>query len=364
MTDETAILGPGATIGVLGGGQLGRMLALAAAQLGFRCHVFAPSGDNPAFDVAAAHTAAAYDDEAALARFAAAVDVVTFEFENVPVAVLDRLAPQVRVAPGRRALQVTQDRLTEKQFVAGLGIAVAPFAAVSGPDDEALARIGTPAVLKTRRFGYDGKGQALIASPEEAEIALAAMAGQPAILERHIAFEREVSVIAARGGDGAIAVHDITENRHADHILRSSRVPANIGSGLAAEARDIARRILAGLDYVGVLAVELFVEGERLIVNEIAPRVHNSGHWTLDACATSQFEQHIRAIAGWPLGDTSRHSDAVMINLLGEEVNAWRSLAAEPRTCVHIYGKAECRPGRKMGHATRLEPLSTVTGDA
>jgi 5-(carboxyamino)imidazole ribonucleotide synthase len=233
MTDEFVTLAPGATIGVLGGGQLGRMLAIAAAQLGFRCHVYAPAGDNPAFDVAAAHTAAAYDDEGALERFAAAVDVVTFEFENVPVAVLDRLAPLVRVAPGRKALHVTQDRLTEKQFVQGLGIAVAPFAPVSGPDDEALARIGTPAVLKTRRFGYDGKGQARIATPEEAEAALAAMAGQPAILEGHIAFDREVSVIAARGADGAVAVYDIVENRHADQILRTSLVPANINSLLA-----------------------------------------------------------------------------------------------------------------------------------
>jgi 5-(carboxyamino)imidazole ribonucleotide synthase len=360
MTDEVATLGPGATIGVLGGGQLGRMLAIAAAQLGFRCHIYAPPGDNPAFDVAAAHTAAAYEDEAALERFAAAVDVVTFEFENVPVAVLDRLGPLVRVAPGRKALQVAQDRLTEKRFVAGLGIAVAAFAPVSGPDDEALARIGTPAMLKTRRLGYDGKGQVRIAALEEAESALEAMAGQPAILERLIAFDREVSVVAARGADGAIAVYDISENRHADQVLRSSQVPANLDPVLQSQACEIARRIAIGLDYVGVLAVELFVEGETLIVNEIAPRVHNSGHWTLDACATSQFEQHVRAIAGWPLGDASRHSDAVMLNLLGEEVNAWRSLAAEPRTCVHIYGKTDVKPGRKMGHVTRLERLSAA----
>jgi 5-(carboxyamino)imidazole ribonucleotide synthase len=362
MTVELLALAPGATIGVLGGGQLGRMLALAAARLGLRCHVYAPPGDNPAFDVAAAHTAAAYDDGAALDRFAAAVDVVTYEFENIPVAVLDRLGGQVRVAPGRKALQITQDRLSEKQFLAGLGIAVAPFAPVSGPDEEALAHIGTPAVLKTRRFGYDGKGQVRIATLKEAKAALAAMAGQPAILERHIAFDREVSVVAARSGDGAIAVYDIAENRHADQILRSSRVPANLDSVLAAEAREIARRIAIGLEYVGVLAVELFLAGATLIVNEIAPRVHNSGHWTLDACATSQFEQHIRAIAGWPLGDPSRHSDAVMVNLLGEEVAAWRSLAGEPGTCVHIYGKADARPGRKMGHVTRLEPLSRAAG--
>jgi 5-(carboxyamino)imidazole ribonucleotide synthase len=361
MTTDFATLRPGATIGVLGGGQLGRMLAVAAAQLGFRCHVFAPPGDNPAFDVAAAHTEATYDDTAALERFAAAADVVTFEFENVPVAALDCLAGLVPVAPGREALRVTQDRLSEKQFVAGLGIAVAAFAAVSGPDNAALARIGTPAVLKTRRLGYDGKGQARIATPEQAEAALAAMAGQPAILERHVAFDREVSVIAARGHDGAVAIYDITENRHADQILRTSQVPANLDPALETQAREIARRIADGLDYVGVLAVELFVEGAKLIVNEIAPRVHNSGHWTLDACVTSQFEQHVRAIAGWPLGDPSRHSDAVMINLLGEEVGAWRDFAGEPGTCIHIYGKGETRPGRKMGHVTRLEPLSDAS---
>jgi 5-(carboxyamino)imidazole ribonucleotide synthase len=363
MTAGSAALAPGATIGVLGGGQLGRMLALAAAQLGFRCHVYAPPGDNPAFDVAAAYTPAAYDDEAALERFGAAVDVVTFEFENVPVAALDRLGPLARIAPGRDALHVIQDRLTEKRFIAELGIAVAPFAAVSGPDDEALARIGTPAVLKTRRLGYDGKGQALIATPDEAEAALAAMAGQPAILERHIAFDREVSAIAARAIDGTVAIYDIAENRHSDQILRSSRVPANLSAVLDGEAKEIARRIATGLDYVGVVAVELFVQGTSLIVNEIAPRVHNSGHWTLDACTTSQFEQHIRAIAGWPLGDPSRHSDAVMVNLLGDEVNAWRSLAAEPRTCLHIYGKAEARHGRKMGHVTRLDPPSRAAGE-
>jgi 5-(carboxyamino)imidazole ribonucleotide synthase len=245
--------------------------------------------------------------------------------------VLDRLAPLVRVAPGRKALHVTQDRLTEKQFVQGLGIAVAPFAPVSGPDDEALARIGTPAVLKTRRFGYDGKGQARIASPEEARPHLPRWPASPPSWRPYIAFDREVSVIAARGADGAVAVYDIVENRHADQILRTSLVPANINSLLASEAREIARRIAEGLDYVGVLAVELFVEGDTLIVNEIAPRVHNSGHWTLDACATSQFEQHIRAIAGWPLGDPARHSDAVMVNLLGDEVNAWRGLAG---TCA------------------------------
>jgi 5-(carboxyamino)imidazole ribonucleotide synthase len=354
---------PGATLGVLGSGQLGRMFSLAARRMGYRVHTLSPGEDTPTGQVADVEITAEYDDLEAIRAFASGVDVVTFEFENVPVAVLDRLAPLVRVAPGRKALHVTQDRLTEKQFVQGLGINVAPFAPVSGPDDEALARIGTPAVLKTRRFGYDGKGQARIASPEEAEAALAAMAGQPAILERRIAFDREVSVIAARGADGAVAVYDIVENRHADQILRTSLVPANINSLLASEAREIARRVAEGLDYVGVLAVELFVEGETLIVNEIAPRVHNSGHWTLDACVTSQFEQHIRAIAGWPLGDPARHSDAVMVNLLGEEVNAWRGLAGNLRTCIHIYGKAEARPGRKMGHATRLEPLSAPAGE-
>ena len=355
-------LPPNSVIGILGGGQLGRMLTLAAARLGLRCHIFAPEAESPAFQVAAAHSCAAYDNTDALEAFAAAVDVVTYEFENVPAdtaAILGRLKP---LAPGAEALATSQDRLAEKTFLAGIGLQTAPFAAV---DDlaglaAAVSAIGRPAILKTRRFGYDGKGQTAIKPDTALDAAWAQIGAPPAILEGFVAFEKEMSVIAARGWDGAIAVYDVPENRHADHILHQSIVPAAIVPETAAAARDIARRITAALDYVGVIGVELFLaqEGgrERLIVNEIAPRVHNSGHWTMDACLISQFEQHIRAVAGWPLGDPERHSDVVMTNLLGDDAGKWAELASEPRTAVHLYGKAEARPGRKMGHVNRLTP--------
>jgi 5-(carboxyamino)imidazole ribonucleotide synthase len=354
-------LPPNSVIGILGGGQLGRMLALAAARLGLKCHIFAPEPESPAFQVSARQTCAAYADEEALAAFAASVDVVTYEFENVPAetaAILGRLKP---LAPGAEALATSQDRLAEKTFLSKIGLATAPFAAVEGKGslEEALARTGRPAVLKTRRFGYDGKGQVTIKSDTSLDSAWAAIA-RPAILEGYVAFEKEVSVIAARGWDGSIAVYDVPENRHADHILRESIVPAAITAEAEAEARDIAARITSALDYVGVIGVELFLargkDGERLIVNEIAPRVHNSGHWTMDACLVSQFEQHIRAVAGWPLGDPWRHSDVIMTNLLGDEAENWRDLAREPQLGVHLYGKTESRPGRKMGHVNRLTP--------
>lgn len=351
-------LPPGSTIGILGGGQLARMLALAAGQLGLRCHIYAPEADSPAFDVAAAHTRATYDDEAALARFAAAVDVVTYEFENVPGATAAFLEERVPLAPGSRALFTAQDRVDEKTFIAGLGIAVAPFAAVSDEASlaAAFARIGAPSILKTRRFGYDGKGQAGISGDRSPEAAWAEIGRQPAILEGFIAFDREISVIAARGWDGAVAVYDVPENHHEHHILRTATVPAGISAAIAQTARAIGSRIIAALDYVGVIGIEMFVAGGDVIVNEIAPRVHNSGHWTMDACAVSQFEQHIRAVCGWPLGSVERHSDVVMTNLLGEEVNEWPKLAAQPDVCLHIYGKGECRRGRKMGHFNRLAP--------
>jgi len=352
-------LPPGSTIGILGGGQLGRMLALAAGQLGLKCHIFAPQGDNPAFQVAAAHTVAPYDDEAALARFAQAVGVVTYEFENVPAATaafLDRLVP---LAPNARTLEISQDRLTEKTFLAGLPVAVAPFAKVDSAGDlgAAIALTGSLSVLKTRRLGYDGKGQTRFAASDDPKAAFATIGAAPAILEGFVHFEREISVIAARGWSGEIAVYDVPENQHENHILRHSIVPARIGTATADAARDIAARIVSALDYVGVIGVEMFVgKDERLLVNEIAPRVHNSGHWTMDACAVSQFEQHIRAVAGWPLGDPSRHSDVVMTNLLGAEADRWREIAAEPGACLHLYGKSESRPGRKMGHVNRLTP--------
>ncbi len=350
-------LPPGSTIGILGGGQLGRMLAVAAARLGLSAHVYDPGEAPPAAEVAAAHTRAAFDDAEALARFAAAVDVVTFEFENVPAETARALAARAPVRPPERALAIAQDRAEEKAFLEGLGIAVAPWARVDGPDDiaPALARTGAPAILKTRRLGYDGKGQAAVAGPEAAEAAWAAIGRAPAILEGRVAFEAELSVIAARGLDGRVAAYDPGLNIHEGGILRRTAVPAPLPRGLLQEAVLAAGKILTALDYVGVIGVEFFAAGGRLLANEFAPRVHNTGHWTLDACLIDQFEQHIRAVAGWPLGDGARHSDAVMENLIGAEAEAWARLAAEP-CALHLYGKAEVRPGRKMGHVTRLSP--------
>jgi 5-(carboxyamino)imidazole ribonucleotide synthase len=353
-------LPPGSTIGIVGGGQLGRMLALAAAPLGFRCHVLSPEAESPAFDVAAAATVAEYDDDAALAAFARAVDVVTYEFENIPVATVERLARNVPVRPGVAPLAVSQDRVSEKSFLNGLGIATAGFAAVDDRPslDRALATLGLPAVLKTRRLGYDGKGQAVIRWADEAGAALAAMRGAPSVLERFVSFSREISVIAVRALDGTVAAYDPAENVHRGGILHTSTLPARVRPETAAAARRIATSILQALAYVGVIGVEFFVvgegEGETLLVNEIAPRVHNSGHWTQDACAVSQFENHIRAVAGWPLGPTGRHADVVMTNLIGADVEAWARLAAEPGARLHLYGKRAARPGRKMGHVNRL----------
>jgi 5-(carboxyamino)imidazole ribonucleotide synthase len=355
-------LPPNSIIGILGGGQLGRMLALAAARLGLKCHIFAPEPASPAFQVAAHHTCAAYADAEALESFATAVDVVTYEFENVPAETAAILGRRKPLAPSAEALATSQDRLAEKTFLAKIGLASAPFAVVDDKEglEKAIARIGRPSVLKTRRFGYDGKGQTAINAETPLDAAWAVIGGKPAILEGFIDFEKEVSIIAARGWDGSIAVYDVPENRHANHILRESVVPARIAPQTAATARDIAARITGALDYVGIIGVELFLARERdtekLIVNEIAPRVHNSGHWTMDACVVSQFEQHIRAVAGWPLGNPDRHSDVIMTNLLGEEAENWRNLARESHAGLHLYGKAENRPGRKMGHINRLTP--------
>jgi 5-(carboxyamino)imidazole ribonucleotide synthase len=360
--DPARALPPGSTIGILGGGQLGRMLALAAARLGLRCHIFCPDPDSPAFDVAAASTLAAYQDAAALDAFAASVDVITYEFENVDVAAAARLERNVPVRPGVEALSVSQDRLAEKAFLGELGIATAPFAAVDAANslEQAFAAIGLPAILKTRRFGYDGKGQSVIRSAEDAAGAVAAIGDQAAVLERLVSFSREASLIAVRGLDGSVACYDMAENLHRAGILHSSTVPAAVAPRTRTEGERIARKILEALGYVGVLGVELFVAGEpgeeRLLVNEIAPRVHNSGHWTEDACAVSQFENHVRAIAGWPLGSTARHADAVMTNLIGAAAAEWLQLAAEPGARLHLYGKREARPGRKMGHVNRLAP--------
>lgn len=356
MRDEAAVVGPGGTIGILGGGQLGRMLAMAAARLGLHAHVF-ESSEAPAAEVARDWTRAGFDDAAALARFAEACDVVTYEWENVPLPAIEVVARAAPVRPGGRALEVAQDRLAEKDFLAGLGLKVAAYARVDAAADlaGALDRVGATGILKTRRLGYDGKGQARFASADEAGAGLAALNGAPAIAEGLVRFEREISVIAARGLDGTVAAYDPGENVHRDGILHTTTVPAQVPARVAQDAVLIAGRILNALDYVGVIGVELFVTREGLVVNEIAPRVHNSGHWTLDACLVDQFEQHVRAIAGWPLGDGTRHSDAVMTNLIGSDASAAPGLRD---AAVHLYGKAAARPGRKMGHVTRIAPRS------
>jgi 5-(carboxyamino)imidazole ribonucleotide synthase len=353
------MLRPDATIGILGGGQLGRMLALAAARLGFTCHVFCPEPASPAFEVVRRVTEADYGDMAALARFADDVDVITYEFENVPADAAAFLAARKPVLPDPGVLATTQDRLAEKGFVSSLAIPTAPFASAASPEElaVALATLGQPAVLKTRRFGYDGKGQAMIRHASEAAAAFRAIGAQPAILEAFVDFEREISVVAARGADGQVMCFDPTENEHRDHILKVSRVPAAIAAPVADEARRIAERIARAFAYVGVLAVEMFVMPEgstpALLVNEIAPRVHNSGHWTIDGASVSQFEQHIRAVAGWPLATPIRRGRVEMINLIGAEVEDYTKWLTVPGAAVHLYGKA-VRPGRKMGHVTRV----------
>jgi 5-(carboxyamino)imidazole ribonucleotide synthase len=351
---------PGSVIGILGGGQLGRMTALAAARLGYRCHVFTPERDDPALAVAAASTVAAYDDAAAVAAFAGAVDVVTFEFENIPEPTLRALIDRRLVRPSPVALRVSQDRALEKRFVNDAGIATADWAEIADEKEliDALRKIPPPAILKTARLGYDGKGQARLASAADAFAAWKALGGARAVLEGFVDFERELSVVLARGVDGRIAAYPPVENRHDNGILATTRAPAPITPALADEAVAIASRIATGLDLVGLLAVEIFQRRDgRLVVNEIAPRPHNSGHWTIDACRVSQFEQFVRAVCGLPLGSTERHSDAVMTNLLGRDVEHWEAYLREPATALHLYGKREARAGRKMGHVTRLYPI-------
>ncbi|MCE8553654.1 5-(carboxyamino)imidazole ribonucleotide synthase [Ruegeria pomeroyi] len=349
-------LKPGARIGILGGGQLGRMLSVAAARLGFVTHIYEPGANPPAGQVADRVTTAGYDDAAALAAFAASVDVITYEFENIPTEALDILEAHRPIRPGREALRVSQDRLTEKSFLRDLGLMTAPFADVTdlASLEAAIGEIGTPAILKTRRFGYDGKGQARLKSPGDAAPALADMEGAPAILEGFVQFTHEVSVIAARGLDGQVACFDPGENVHRDGILHTTTVPARLSAAQRTDAVLLAARILNALDYVGVMGVELFVTPAGLIVNEIAPRVHNSGHWTQNGCAVDQFEQHIRAVAGWPLGDGQRHADVVMENLIGADMDRVPELATERDLALHLYGKAEAKPGRKMGHVNRI----------
>lgn len=349
----------GSTIGIIGGGQLGRMLAMAAARMGYQTIVLEPQADCPAAQVANRQIVAAYDDDAGLDELARASAVVTYEFENVPVAAAERLARTVAVYPPARALEVAQDRLIEKTFLNGIGISTAHFLPVENDQElaSALKAFDGSGVLKTRRMGYDGKGQQVFRNVTSGGFAgaCAALGNVPLILESFVAFEREISVIAARGVDGSTATYDPAENVHRDGILASSTVPATISVETAEAARDAAQRILAALDYVGVIGVEFFVLADgSLIANEMAPRVHNSGHWTEAASVISQFEQHIRAVAGLPLGDANRHSDCVMENLIGDDIAKVPALLAEPDVAVHLYGKAEARPGRKMGHFTRL----------
>jgi 5-(carboxyamino)imidazole ribonucleotide synthase len=352
------VIAPGSSIGILGGGQLGRMLALAAANMGYRIHVFAPEAELPAGDVAAQVTRAAYDDAAALDAFAAAVDVVTYEFENVPVAAIERLAAHVPVRPDARALDIAQDRLSEKRFIENLGGRPAPYRAVDSVADleAALLDVGPRAILKTRRMGYDGKGQARIGPGDDAAAAWAAIGARPAVVEGLVAFDGEFSVILARGHDGATVVYDVPHNRHEGGILDVSAVPApDFIARHAPEAIALTRKVADTLDYVGVLTIEFFACADGPVFNEMASRVHNSGHWTIEGARVSQFENHIRAVCGLPLGPATLTAPAVrMQNLLGDAVHDWAALLADPRAHLHLYGKSEVKPGRKMGHVTWL----------
>lgn len=351
-------LSPAGRIGVLGGGQLGRMLALAAARLGLDAVIFDPEADCPAGRVAAQTVTAAYEDLDAVARFAQSVDVVTYEFENVPVEAARAAARHAPLRPGVQALDVAQDRVREKTFLNDHGAPTVAFRPVGSSEDarKAAEALGVPAILKTRRFGYDGKGQAVVRSVDEAAGAFEQIGARPAILEAFAPFVRELSVIAARGLDGSVRAYPAGENSHEGGILRETRAPAQLSDATRAEALRIAEAVLTALDYVGVIGVELFeLEDGRLLVNEIAPRVHNTGHWTQDACACDQFEQHVRAVAGWPLGDPEPIIPARMINLIGHDADDWRTWLAAPNAVLHLYGKRETRKGRKMGHVNILE---------
>lgn len=345
------------TLGILGGGQLGRMLAVAASRLGLRTHVYAPEADPVAGHVAAAVTTAPWDDEEALTRFSGSVEVVTYEFENIPVATVDIIEAMCPVRPGRHALLTSQDRLVEKDFLARIGLTTTTYADVTSAADlrTAVETVGVPSILKTRRFGYDGKGQVPLRDSADAEAAWAALGEVPCILERFVDFEREISVIAARSGSGEVVCFDPGENVHRDGILRTTTIPATITTGTRVAAEQAAVAVTGALDYVGVIGIEFFVRpGGDLVAKEMAPRVHNSGHWTQNGCVIDQFEQHVRAVAGLPLGDGRRHSDVVMTNLIGDDVAGVGELARDPSVGIHLYGKAQVRAGRKMGHVNRV----------
>lgn len=350
---------PGSTIGILGGGQLGRMIALAAATLGYKTHIFCPDAGSPAMLVTPFATVAPYEDEAALARFAAAVDVVTFEFENVPAQTATFLANLKTTRPGPHVLATAQDRLKEKDFLRSIGIPTTEYQEITSL--ASLGRMvrerGRNGILKTVRMGYDGKGQVALTPESDLAAAWKGIGGETGILEDFVDFTCEISVIVARTETGACAAYVPVENQHSHHILDTTIAPARIDTELAMRAEAIARHIAEKLDVVGLICVEMFVtQSGEILVNELAPRPHNSGHWTMDACVTSQFEQLVRAVCGLPLGSPDRHSDAVMKNLIGDDVQKWRDAAAEPSAKVHLYGKEEARPGRKMGHVTRLSP--------
>ncbi len=353
MTDP---LKTGDVIGILGGGQLGRMLSMAASRLGLRTHIFEPAPYPPAADVAHRVTTASYDDERALVDFAKSVNVVTYEFENIPTSALDILEQHRVIRPGREALRVSQDRLIEKTFLNELGLTTAPFVAVNSVDSlaKAMTDIGTPAILKTRRFGYDGKGQLRLGVASDPSEVWQQFEGQETVLEGFVDFSHEVSVIGARSIGGDIACFDPGENVHQNGILHTTTLPARLSASQRTDAILLTAKIMTALDYIGVMGVELFVTASGLIVNEIAPRVHNSGHWTQNGCAVDQFEQHIRAVAQWPLGDGSRHSNVVMENLIGDDIERAETLSKAPHVALHLYGKTEVKPGRKMGHFNRI----------
>ncbi len=349
-------LAQGATIGILGGGQLGRMLSVAASRLGFKSHIFEPGANPPAGQVADNVTTAPYADLDALASFAKSVDVITFEFENIPAEALDAVEKLRPVLPARNALATSQDRIIEKAFLSGLGLHVAPYANVETVEDltAAVAAVGAPSILKTRRFGYDGKGQARLKTTDDAQAAWDALGNTPSVLEGFIDFSHEVSVIGARSQSGEVVCYDPGENVHRDGILHTTTLPATLNTSQRMDAVILTGQILNALDYVGVMGVELFVTTSGLIVNEIAPRVHNSGHWTQNGCVIDQFEQHIRAVAGWPLGDGKRHANVVMTNLIGDEVLDVETLSKDAAVGLHLYGKADAKPGRKMGHVNKI----------
>lgn len=352
----SGVLSPGARIGILGGGQLGAMLASAASEIGFQPHIYAPETNSPAFQRSGLVTCEAYENLAALQQFARSVDVVTYEFENVPNGPLSSIEELVPIRPGIRALETAQDRLVEKEFLQKCNVPIAHFEAVNSSVDllATVEKIGFPCVLKTRRFGYDGKGQVIIWTAAEVEGAFEQLGSVACVLEAFVPFFAETSLIAARGIDGSVAAYEMALNTHVDHILKTTELPSGLPTPILEEAAAASSRILHELSYVGVMGIEFFVSGTMenpdLLVNEIAPRVHNSGHWTQDGTVVDQFEQHIRAIAGWPLGDGSRHSDVTMVNLIGDDVSNWHGCAANPNFRVHLYGKEEARPGRKMGH--------------